>query len=462
MRFLPAILIGVLACAPAHADAVDDIVTAEMKKAQIPGVAIGVVHKGKVVKLAGYGLADVEQRIAVTPQTLFQIQSISKTFTASAIMLLAVDGKLKVDDPVSKHLDGTPESWKDITLRHLLSHTSGIKDFINEPLSSLRLEITEQKVFDEAIKRPLNFPVGTKYAYSNTNFHLLAMILRKHAGEGWGEVVRKRLFEPAGMSSSRLMSWDDIIPGRARGYRKTLFGLGIRNGDFVAQSVLAYGGGGILSNVEDMTRWELALRNESILKSHALKQMWTATKLNDGKPVGYGLGWGVGGTPDHPTVSHSGGHITGFSTLHIRYLKDDLAIIILTNMNGANTSRIASKVAANYVPGITIASQPALEDKEPQVTQRTRQIIGDLSAGKLNEDQFTPEMNGFLKANLKQVGALFPKAGAIKSMELLRRDTVDKDSTRHVYRLRTGDATLQLTAVYDKQQKLSGLWVFEE
>lgn len=462
MRFLATAMLSVLACAAVSADPVDDIVQAEMKKGQIPGVAIGVVHQGKVVKVAGYGLADVEQKTPVTPHTLFQIQSITKTFTASAIMLLEIDGKLKIDDPVSKHLDGTPEIWKDITIRHLLSHTSGIRDFINELQSNLRLEISEQKVFDEAVKRPLNFPAGTQHAYSNTNFHLLAMILRRHTCESWGEVVRKRLLEPAGMSSSRLMSWDDIIPDRARGYRRTIFGFGLRNGDFVAQSILAYAGGGILSNVDDMTKWELALRNETLLKKETLQQMWTPAKLANGKSVEYGLGWGVDWKAEHPTVAHSGGHITGFSTLHLRYVRDDLAVIVLTNLYGANHYRIATRIAGHYVRELSAWSRAAIEDKEPEVAKRSRQIIEELSDEKVVDDRYATEMKAHLTGNRKQVAGLFPKASAIEAMELLRRETPDENLARYVYRLKSAGSVRLVTIVYDQHQKVTGLWVSEE
>lgn len=455
------VLITLCLCTLLRADPVDDLVNAEMKKRGIPGVALGVVHKGKVVKLAGYGLADVEHNIPATPQTPFQIQSITKTFMASAIMMLELDSKLSVDDLVSKHLGGTPDSWKEITLRHLLSHTSGIKDFINEPTASLRIEITEEQVFADTVKRPLNFEPGTRYAYSNTNFHLLAMIVRKYTGKNYGQMLQERIFEPTGMKSSRLLSWTDIIPNRARGYRKGSLG-GLRNGDFVAESILAYGGGGIVSNVEDMVKWDIALRDEKLLKKPVLEKMWTAAKLKDGKAIGYGLGWGVAGTPGHRAVMHTGGHVTGFATLHARLLDDDLSVIVLTNLGGADVGRISRLISAHYVPALKPPTLAPIEDKEPEVAKRSRQIIDELAAGKIEADRYTPEMKKVLDTNLPQVRGLTDTAGAISKVELLKREELKDDLKRYVYRVSCEKSVLVLTLVYNKDQKVSGLWVNEE
>lgn len=159
VRSLKLVLIVVwlpLTYAPGRADQVDDLVQAAIKRGHLPGVAVVVNQGGKTVKAAGYGSANVELGVPVTPQTVFQIQSVTKQFTATAIMMLAEEGKLSVDAKVSAYLEGTPESWKDITVRHLLTHTSGIKDFINEPTASLRLEVTEEEVLKATAARPLS------------------------------------------------------------------------------------------------------------------------------------------------------------------------------------------------------------------------------------------------------------------------------------------------------------------
>ena len=244
------------------------------------------------IKIQGYGLANVETGLKVKPDTVFQIQSVTKQFTATAIMMLVEEGKVNVDDPVSKNLDGAPDAWKTITVRHLLTHTSGIKDFINEPTASLRLDMTEDEVCQATLPRPLNFPVGSKYAYSNTNYHLLGMIIHKLTGRTWGQFVEERICKPLGMTDTRLYNHAAVVARRAAGYKRA--GRGWTNGDFIAPSILAYAGGGLLSTVEDLAKWDAALYTEKLLKRSTLEQIWTSGTLNDGSKAGYGFGWAVG------------------------------------------------------------------------------------------------------------------------------------------------------------------------
>src|SRR5689334_2109386 len=171
MRIKLPLFLSLILALTNRADTIDDYLNTEIAAKHIPGLSLAVVRDGKVEKLSAYGLANIELSVPASPQTVFQIQSVTKTFTATAILMLVEEGKLALEDPVGKHLDGTPESWKPITLRHLLTHTSGIKDFINEPTASLRIDVTEEKVLRATAPRKLNFEPGEKYAYSNTNYH---------------------------------------------------------------------------------------------------------------------------------------------------------------------------------------------------------------------------------------------------------------------------------------------------
>ncbi len=337
-----------LSAAPARADAVDDLLSAEIRKRHLPCLSLAVVRDGQLIKTAAYGLADLELDVRATPKTVFQIQSITKTFTSAAILLLADEGKLSLDDPIAKHLEGTPDSWKDVTIRHLLTHTSGIKDFINEATASLRLDVTEEEVLRATAARPLNFPTGERYAYSNTNYHLLAMVIRKLTGKWYGDFLRERIFSPLGMADTRPVSLSDIIPNRASGYFWT--GQAYRKGDYVAESILSYGGGGILSTAPDMALWAQAMMSGKLLKPEAIAQAWTAARLNDGKMATYGLGWGIGRVEGHREINHAGGHATGFTSFLGIYPEDHLAIVVLLNCGGANPGRIAHRVAGIYIP----------------------------------------------------------------------------------------------------------------
>ena len=349
--------------ASAAADAIDDYVREEMEKACLPGLALAVTRGGEVIKIAGYGFGNLELQTPVTPATVFQIQSITKQFVATAIMMLADEGRLSVDDKLSAHLDHTPDCWQSITLRHLLTHTSGIKDFINEPTADLRLEVTDDEVFAATAARPLNFEPGDKYAYSNSNYHLLAMIIKKLTGEPYGTFLKRRVFQPLGMRHTQVMTWSEIVPNRAAGYR--MKNRRQVNGEFVAGSILAYGGGGLLSTVQDMAKWDLALQGETLLKRATLDRMWSRPTLNNGALSNYGFGWAISGAPPHRFVHHAGEHITGFTSAIVRCLDDDLSVIVLVNAGYGNPEEVAKGVAALYIPELNPPKREATEKESP-------------------------------------------------------------------------------------------------
>jgi D-alanyl-D-alanine carboxypeptidase len=345
---------------PARADAVDDFLAREVQKRHLPALSMAVVLDRQVVKTGAYGLADLELRVPATPETVFQIQSITKTFTASAILMLVGEGGVSLEDPVSKHLDGTPESWKGITIRHLLNHTSGIRDFINQPTASLRIDVTEEEVLGAMAAVPLQFAPGERYAYSNTNYHLLAMILRKLTGKWYADFLSDRIFVPLDMTNTRPVSLSAIIPNRASGYFWT--GQGYRKGDFIAESILSYGGGGVLSTAPDMARWAQAMLSDKLLKAEAISQAWTPAVLSNENKSGYGLGWAIGSLQGHREVSHSGGHATGFTSFLGIYPEDRLAVIVLLNRGGFEPSHIARRLAGMYVPALASRSKKSNED----------------------------------------------------------------------------------------------------
>ena len=200
----------------AAADAVDKYVRAEMTRRHIPGVALAIVRGGKVIKAQGYGKADLEHEIPVTPETVFKIGSVSKQFLATGIMVLAQDGRLSVDDPVGKHIDGVPESWRGITLRHFLTHTSGV---IREgpAFDALRVQ-PDIDVIRSAFAAPLEFPTGSKYRTCNVCYFSLAEIIARVSGKPWDVFLTERVFAPTGMSATRTTTTTALVPRRARGY----------------------------------------------------------------------------------------------------------------------------------------------------------------------------------------------------------------------------------------------------
>ena len=369
--YLFAILLTVFAAVAARGDRVDSYVREELRRQRIPGASVAVVHRGRAVKVKGYGLANIELSVPVRENTVFQIQSITKSFTAAAIMMLVEDGRLGLEDLVSKHLENTPETWKAITVRHLLTHTSGIKDFINEPTASLRLEVTAEEVFKATAQRPLNFQPGERYAYSNSNYHLLGMILHRLSGKPFADVLKERIFAPIGMGTTRLYGQKDIIPNRAAGYLKA--GDGWRNGEFVAPSILSYAGGGICSTASDMAKLAVALQKEKLLKKPVLEKMWAPVSLNNGAKSNYGFGWAIGSVSRRRLIEHQGAHMTGFTSTFCHFPEDDLTVVVLLNTR-ASPGGIALGIAGFYVPALALPMAKA-RDAEQTATDRVRESL---------------------------------------------------------------------------------------
>ena len=286
---------------PAPADKLDDYIQSEMLKRQIPSVSLAVVQNGKVVKLKSYGLANMELNVPATTKSLYQIQSITKSFIACAMMLLAEDGKIGLDDKITKYLSGLPPAWTDVTIRQMLNHTSGIPSFVQDQGSGKAIVAFAQSVgsSDEivawAASRPMKFAPGEGRKYSSTGYHLAGMIIEKVTGKPWAEFLKERIFAPLGMTSTRVNSYEDIIPNRAYGYNH--FGDVPVNGLVFTPAYVASAAGGLVSSAEDMAKWEIALENGTILKPSTLAQMAVPVKLKNDSIVQesdgtrHGLGW---------------------------------------------------------------------------------------------------------------------------------------------------------------------------
>lgn len=325
-------------------DKVDDYVHGEMLKQHIPGVALAVIKDGKVIKLSGYGLANVETGLPVTGETVFKIGSISKPIIAMGIMLLVESGDISLEDKVSKFLRQAPGSWSEITIRHLLSHTSGI---VREaPGYDPAKSQPDADVIKTAYALPVEFKPGERYAYSNVGYFALAEIIREVSGKPWSEFLRERIFKPLGMTSTRTTTLEEIIPLRADAYS---FGA---NKLTNAETYLAVRpSGAFLSTISDLIKLEAALSGTSFLKPESRKAMWTQFKLNDGTSSVYGLGWRVEEISGTKRIGH-GGSLNGFKSFYARFVNDGLTIIVLTNLEQVDFYQFSEGIAAQYIPAL--------------------------------------------------------------------------------------------------------------
>lgn len=434
------------AAGPAHADAVDDLVQAQMARQHIPGLSLAVVRDGKVVKAKGYGLANVELKVAAAPETVYQIQSITKQFTATGVMMLVEEGKIGLDDPISKYLEDLPPAWSGITVRHLLTHTSGIKDFINERTVNLRLDLAPRDVIKSLADKPLNFPPGERFAYSNTGYHLLAMIIRQVTGKEWGDFLTERVFTPLGMADTRVISWSEIIPNRAAGYRWD--GAKLRNGEYVAISILGYAGGGIRSTVLDMAKWDAALSSERLLKKSSLEQMWTPGKVKQGS-INYGFGWAMGAEHGHRLVTHNGAHFTGFQTCIRKYPEDHLTVVVLTNLNGSDPDGIAKSVARSYLPDLV---EHPIADSDPALTERLRGDVAATIAGTPSREHYAPGLYDHVTSDkTKSLWADLRRQGKLLTFQLIERKPQGNSITyRYLAHFQEADSVFTLTVAAGK------------
>lgn len=329
-----------------------------MKDQKIPGLGLAVVRDGKIIKVAGYGFANLELGAAASPKTIFDAGSISKQFTATAIMLLAEDGKLGLDDNITKYFPEAPPALKAVTIRHLLTHTSGIPDVSDgteetngtKGVVDFHREYTEEELARAYLAQPLDSQPGSKWNYCNACYDLLGILIHRVTGKPYGDFLRERFFAPLGMTATRVFSYADIIPNRANGY--TLVDGAWKNAPrWWSQSILSGAAGGLWMNVLDLAKWDAALYSERIVKRSILETMWTPVPLDDGSAYPGGMGWFMATAKGHRIVFHTDGG-PGDSGVISRYLDDRLTIIVMTNLGAHHTDvmKIAARIAEIYVP----------------------------------------------------------------------------------------------------------------
>jgi CubicO group peptidase (beta-lactamase class C family) len=339
------VLSGWVAAASDEPDEVSRSVQAEMQRQRIPGLALLVSRNGQPARAQGYGLANVELKVPVIPETLFQSGSVGKQFTATAIMMLVEEGKIGLDDPLTKYFPRSPSWWAQVTIRELLSHTAGFTDYPRD--FDYRKDYTEEDLLKIVEAIPPGYTPGTSWSYSNLGYLTLGLLIHHVTGQFYGDFLEQRIFTPLEMTSSRIISEADIIPNRASGYR--LVDGRLKNQEWVSPTVNTTADGSLYFSILDLAKWDAALYTDRLLKRSDLQQMWTIASLRDGKPNSghYGFGWFVESRNGHRMVEHEG-QWQGFETQISRYVDDRLTVVVLTNLDSAEPQRISDAVAAIY------------------------------------------------------------------------------------------------------------------
>ena len=356
-----------LRAATVRNDAIDDIVTRELKRQFSPGIGLAVVKDGRIVKVKGYGFSNVELRALAGPGTLFQTASVGKQFTAALVMLLVRDGKVQLDDSISTYLPEAPPAWHGITVRHLLTHTSGLVD--NDPAIDFRRDYTEQELLSSASKTQLQCKPGAAHQYSNLGYQVLGFICTRVGGRFWGDQLRDRVFVPLGMHTARVMSERDIIPGRAAGYDR--YDGVLENQSWVAPSLNTTADGSCYVSASDMARWALTLGQDVVLTQAEWQTIWTPGRLDDGTSVNYGFGWALFRDAGYRLMRHRGDW-QGF-TSHIAHVPEGaLTVVVLMNRARGQPHVIADKILAHYMPALR---KPAIRTPANRVLQGTPMFV---------------------------------------------------------------------------------------
>jgi len=440
---------------------VDNFVNSSIRQQKIPGLALAVMRDGQIIKAQGYGLSNIELNAPASPQTVFQSGSVGKQFTATGVMMLVEEGKVGLDDKITKYFPGAPETWNKITIRNLLTHTSGIKDYTDKNFD-YRRDYTEEDLLKILQKLPFDFAPGDKWSYSNSGYMLLGILIRKVTGKFYGDFLQERIFRPLGMTTTRIISEQDIVPNRAAGYR-LVKGV-IKNQEWVSPSLNTTADGSLYFTVLDLAKWDAALYTEKLIKRSSLDEIWTPVKLSDGKPYPYGFGWRVHEMNGHRLIEH-GGSWQGFTTGISRYVGDKLTVVALTNLDSrhARPEEIIHGVAGLYVPALT-PPPPAkpIEDKEPQVTALFRGLLRKIEEGKADAEAFTEEARKkWFPDRIKEFQESLEDFGPAKTVDLLERKE-EAGLRSYVYRLTFEDGrVVKLNLKLTKNNKIAALDVTE-
>lgn len=439
-------LLGFAASSPA--DRVDDAIRAAMARQKIPGVSVLITRQDKVVKTAAYGKSDLELNVPMKTNMLFESGSIGKCFTATVIMQLWEQGKISLEDSLSKYVEHTPDAWKDIRVRNLLGHTSGLKDYALVPGIGLADHWTTEQWFAKMNTLNLDFATGSAWAYSNSNYLLLGLIAEKITGKSVEQLISERIFKPLEMTHSLVSDGDPIIENRAKGYWETngtlINGIKIGHG---------YGDGGWVNTCEDLAKFEQGLREGKLVKPETLTLMRTPGVLPTGRKTPYGFGWFVRTTNSHRYISH-GGNTGGYGSSIFRVPEKELSVIVMTNLASVGGDGLAQQIAEAF--DRDLAPKPLIEsaDPNPDFAKELKAALIGLANHNTTQDIFDPEMKARFATGRGQMALeFFAPLKTIESFAFCKSEPSDPD-TSLIYRVKAKGRSYIITFVVTKDMRL--------
>ena len=440
----------------ARADEVDDLIKKEMETRSIPGMTILITKDDQVIKRSAYGKANLENDLPMTTEHVLESGSIGKTFTATVILQLVEEGKLALTDTLEARLDACPEPWKKLTIGQLLGQTSGLPDYAVVPGLGLIEKWTKEDWLKKMPTLPFDFPTGSAWAYSNSNYWLLGFVAEKAGGKPIMDLVRERILEKLDMKQSYVSDELPIIPHRASGYLRS--GRGFLNGPALAPG---YGDGSLINSPEDLAKFERGIREGKLLKPVTVSLMQSFGRLANGRKTPYGFGWFVRDVNKVRLVSH-GGNTAGYFASMFRVPSANLTIVLMGNVHDQPGDQIAQKVAELYVPTLRYVKRPEAPDPDPKLTSKLIDALKSLATRTPKEDLLDPEYASRLKTGRGQMGlAGFARYRDVAKLSFLESEKDDPDTIVR-YRAEAGGKTYLVVFVVTSEGKVYSVGQREE
>lgn len=454
MNRIPGLLLVSVLASLAVGDPVDDYIRDQMKAHRVPGVVVEIARNGRVIKRKAYGMADLELNVPMRIDDIFEIGSITKQFTAVAVLQLVEQGKLSLTDTLGKYIPDAPESWQKITIRNLLNQNSGLKDYALIKGVGLLDEYDRATFLKTMEPLPLDFPTGVTWAYSNTNYALLGIVIEKASGETYTDYLTEHVLKPAGLKETAILDPDAILPHRAHGYYDDGKKL-IRARPSMLSNL---SDGALLSKADDMIRWEAALHGGKLLQPASYQLMISPGPLSNGRTRQYGFGTFLESLGEKPFLGHHGAS-SGYSAGSAYFPTDHMSVIVLTNVYAINGLQWVKDIGRLEDPSLNPDPLVIKPDPDTARTERIKTALAKLGDGVSDAELMEPDITALMGTDrIKTFGNPFASIAGVKTLEFAGEQPRGGDEWI-TFRATSDKGVFAVNVIYSPAGKLAMLFV---
>ena len=422
---------------------VEAIMARELAAGRLVGASVAVLKYGVPIYTQGFGFADAEHKVAADANTVYKLGSLTKQFTATVAMQLVEEKRIKLDAPVYTYLPDLPNSWRKITVRNLLTHTSGIPNYTD--ILGFAFKLREHGSDDKVIQfvgTKLDFAPGSQWKYSNTGYIVLGKLISHVEKKPFADVLKTRILTPLQMNSTATLRMQSKPTKIAQGYASPGKKAMLLDDGWPGAA------GDMVSTAIDMAKWLGALERLKVLSSAASRQMWAPTILTTGASTPYGFGWTLGEIATIPTISHNGA-IPGFSTADLIVQQKHLDVVVLTNSDTGPAETLAKEIAKAFEPSLAVAPK-AILDNDPKRSTAERKLLDDVIAGTVDVSRLSPELKKAMSPSVvESVSKSLKSLGAVKSLILVREVPSPGQPTIREYAIQFEATTVKYIVGYD-------------